>query len=336
MNKFEFNTLDEFVTKLEWMIENNPDYSPEELYNALIEQWTTIWWKRLENINFNEEAAGKIKAVINKQDDSNSWELLEFEEWYQNPEAESEEDNTSSFIESTKWEDWGMKSWQEKLKAFTNEYNSILKKAAKFVNEKNHWEWLVGEWKKQFNEELNKYKKQLENLEKSPEFKQLMKDIAEWGTWKLFDNWIANADINQTLKMATAWMWSKLFNDKKRIGNYLSEYATSWWGKFVNELAQSWWWLNFLWIAPWVIASVFTWNDAQDIAKKYLESNKAKDTKKTNKSDTKKPNKPDTKKVWDNWTPSNDTPLNWTSSEEEKENESGAIISPLIKKKSNK
>jgi hypothetical protein len=38
MNKFEFNTLDEFVTKLEWMIDNNPDYSPEELYEALVKK----------------------------------------------------------------------------------------------------------------------------------------------------------------------------------------------------------------------------------------------------------------------------------------------------------
>ena len=89
MNKFEFNTLDEFVTKLEWMIDNNPDYSPEELYEALVKKWTTIWWKSLDKINFNKEAGDKIKAVLDKRNNSDSWKPLEFEEWYKNPEEET-------------------------------------------------------------------------------------------------------------------------------------------------------------------------------------------------------------------------------------------------------
>lgn len=285
MPKLNFNTLDEFLAKYKELIDKNPDYSPQEVYEKMIGAKATIGWKALEKINFNADAAAKIKSIID-WDDWWTGELLDFEEWYVAPEEASpewetinwvEEEAPTDFISQSKWEDWDSNTWQKKLEIFCNEYNQILKDAANYVNEHNHWEWLVWKWTEEFNETLNWYKKQLEALEQSPEFTQLMKDISEAWTWTPWDNGIMNANVNQTLRLAASWLWSKMFNDKDRVWNYLSEFVTSWPAKFMNELAswsQGWNWWSLLWALPAAAYSIFAWEDAQDIAKEYLKNNK--------------------------------------------------------------
>ena len=249
--------------------------SRQEIYEAFVRKW---WIDRDEELE---------RSFAEETSTSNPWP-----EWETINETEGEEEAPVDFISQAKWEDWDNNTGQEKLKIFADEYNNILKEAAAHVNKYAHWEWLVGKWKENFNKVLDWYKKRLEELEQSPEFKQLMKDIAEWGTWKLFDNWIMNADINQTLKMATAWLWSKMFNDKDRVWNYLSEFATSWPAKFINELTSwswEWNWWGLLWALPAAAYSIFAWEDAQDIAKEYLKNNKG--TKWTSSDEESKWNK---------------------------------------------
>lgn len=266
--------------------------SEEQIYKMFVKKW---WIDRDEEFEkgFEQERTPEQEVWPSPE----SWPEWETINWV-------EEETPTDFISQSKWEDWDSNTGQKKLEIFCNEYNKILKEAANYVNGHNHWEWLVWKWTEEFNETLNWYKKQLEALEQSPEFTQLMKDISEAWTWTPWDNGIMNANVNQTLRLAASWLWSKMFNDKDRIWNYLSEIATSWTGKVLNEFAKwSIWWNRWamLWAIPSAVYSIFAWEDAQDIANEYLKNNKwaAKKVENAKKFDEKFNNLTDTMKFWD-------------------------------------
>lgn len=246
----------------------------------------------------------------------------------------SDEKWESKFINAANEDWWEFMTWQEKLETLVEEYNDIINQARNYVHDKSSWYGLSWKWAEQFNEKLKSYKDKLSTIENSKEFEQLMKDIEKDWTGKLFDNGIMNTNVNQTLKLIASWAWSKMFNNKDRLWNWLDSYATSW----INKVA---WALNdtpggiaktithipWVWRIIWPAISVIAWEDAQDIAKKYLKwEYKSKDTKKESKDtkDTKKDtntvkskNTSDTKWVKDwkpnpsNWKPSDETPINW-------------------------
>ena len=213
MNKFEFNTLDEFVTKLEWMIDNNPDYSPEELYEALVKKWTTIWWKRLDKINFNKEAGDKIKAVLDKRNNSDSWEPLEFEEWYKNPEEAWPEGETINWVEEID-EEALKKWWEDAANIYIDAKNSAVDDASWKGNE-------VSSLVAQEASKLSSYWPLIaEYLAKNPWAAQKIVDKAGdmsklW--WSKFVNWLDN-------------IWWKLLYWTD-IKNWGFAHDVIWWGK---------------------------------------------------------------------------------------------------------
>ena len=241
-----------YLTKLQW---DNPTLDTAQLMNILVDNWATIWWQWID-----------VYA------DSNKWWETEIQQY-----VHDRIQNWPDFTEAANSDDWWMKTGQEKLDTLVSTYNAILEKTRQLVDDKNSWYWLTGEWAKAFNDELNWYKEQLRAIEQSPEFEQLMVDLAEgWTGRLLWDNWILSANDNQTLRLIASWKWSQMFEDKNRRKNWKDSFSTTWFAKFLKELSRP------AWVLWWVAWSIFWWEDAQDIAKEYLKNkwNKKTDTSK--------------------------------------------------------
>lgn len=285
MANIDFQNPDELYNKLKELMSNNPDYTAEELWDAMKER-TTYQWVPLKDINIASDIKNKLDAIASWQD-INPRELLDIEEWYAEQEAQkiADKENNASFQELVNDEWWDDKTGQKKLEAFAEKYKKILWEARDYVIDNYSGEWLSWKWRKNFLKELNWFNKQLEELENSDEFKRLMFDLSEYWTWNPFDNWALNWDLNETLKIAATWAWSKMFKDWETINNIVNAAKTSWVWQTIDTFIKNWWWLSF--IAPWtqllwLWANAIVWEDASDIAKEYVKKNNiTEDTFKT-------------------------------------------------------
>ena len=274
-----FSDEKEFRDYLVRLQRDNSSWDISEIMDMLNNNWATIWWQSIWEYS-----------------DNNEWWAEDVSQYAKNKSKEA-----SSFMEEARLSSWQDKTWQEKAEILAEKYNSILNKAKEKAKQTY---WLAWEWLKRANEELDWYREQLKAIEQSPEFEQLMKDLAERGTWKMFDNWIINSNVNQTLKMIASWKWSQLFASWDRLKNWADAIETSWIWKFANEYSETPW-------RQWPAWSIFWWEDAQDIAKAYLEE-KAKNNRTNKSSNTKEDKRNKTKEKSSlNLNPDNESPLNW-------------------------
>lgn len=304
----EFTNASELSDYIMKMHELNPEKDTDAILNKLADMWASIKWKweLLEIWKAHPDFYTTIVDYVDKK--MNEWKEEVWDEVL-NPEPDKY-NNDMDFFQATKTSDWWSMTWQEKAEILAENYNSILNKAKEKAKQTY---WLAWEWLKKANDELDWYREQLKTIEQSPEFEQLMKDLAEWGTWRLFDNWIVNSNVNQTLKMIASWKWSQLFASWDRLKNWADAIKTSWIWKFANEYSETPW-------RQWPAWSIFWWEDVQDIAKAYLEE-KTKNNRINKSSNTKEDKRNKTKEKSSlNLNPDNESPLNWEEENETKDN----------------
>lgn len=275
MPDLNFNDAQELTEYVMKMHEANPNKSIGDVMDWLLNNWATVAWKDMMTIESkNPWWWNKVIEAVNKKETPADEDEIDAN--LLNPEP-GKYSKGMSFLDAANTEDWDDLKWQDKLKVLVDDYNKILWKARDLVKEKSSWYWLSWSGTEKFQTELNEYKQQLEEIENSPEFEQLMEQVAERWTGKLFDNWVMNANINNTLRMIASWEWSKMFADKDRLKNWIDSFETTWFSKFNEELGRSW--------APllWPLG-IFNWEDAQMIAQKYLKKNAWKNNEEESKT----------------------------------------------------
>lgn len=280
MANYTFNSVEEFKDAMYRACKANDWWTPKEVFQELAARWATIkwipvWWE--DWFDFKDEDMDIILSWWEPLGGWNKRDLVEWEAWYDEWKKTHDKDlaDKASFQDLTKEKWWWSKTWQEKLKIFADKYNKLLNETRDYVLKKYSGEWLTWEWREEFLKELYKKETALKELENSNEFKNLMLDLAEAWTWNPFDNWVLNWELNETLKLAASWAWSEMFKDKETLSNIVKAGRTSWVGKNIESFIKNWWWMSIIpwgWTVWWLY-NMFAWEDAQDIAKEYVNKN---------------------------------------------------------------
>ena len=296
MANLTFNSPEEFIDAIYRASKANPWWEPEEILQELSSRWATIkwipvWWE--DWFDFKDEDMSKILAWWEPLGGWNKRDLVEWEAWYDEWKETHDKDllDKTSFQDLTKEKWWWSKTWQEKLKIFADKYNKLLNETKDYVLDNYSGEWLTWEGREEFLKGLYKKQAALKELENSNEFKNLMLDLAEAWTWNPLDNWSLNWELNETLKLAASWAWSEMFKDKETLNNIVNAARTSWIWKSLDSYIKNWWRASLIGPWAWVIwwlYNMFGWEDAQDIAKEYV--NKKGLTRESLMSDEEKEN----------------------------------------------
>ena len=281
MANLTFNSVEEFKDAMYRACQANDWWDPQEVFQELAARWATIKWFPIQwedEFDFKPEDMKIILAWWEPMEWVNKRDPVEWEAWYDEWKRTHDKDlmDKTSFQDLTKEKWWWSKTWQEKLKIFADKYNKLLNETKDYVLDNYSGEWLTWEGREEFLKGLYKKQAALKELENSNEFKNLMLDLAEAWTWNPLDNWSLNWELNETLKLAASWAWSEMFQDKETLNNIVNAAKTSWIWKSLDSYIKNWWRASL--IGPWAWAiwwlyNMFAWEDAQDIAKKYVSQN---------------------------------------------------------------